>query len=360
MSEPTATLGGHGSAYVAVTPRDRYGWEEEGRKPPSVPSGAASTRLRDRGRARDPDRSTGGAVTVSDFDSHVWPPSSRAAAFAFRSRVAALGGTVTEPTWLGTNHPHRAICAEGHKCAPYPSGLRKGEGVCRTCAGRDPRVAEAAFRERVAALGGMVVEPAWLGSKRPHRVICIEGHECAPSPNAVQQGGGLCWTCVGGRGVAVRDPRVAEAAFYDRVAAFGGAVTEPTWLGVHRPHRAICAEGHECAPYPNSLRAGDGLCGTCAGKIWDHFYVVTDPVAQRAKVGITSGDARPRLSTHRRAGYVDVVRSFEVIDADRLERAVLATLRLAEFVPVKGREYYDLCALPAILDVVDNWEGESQ
>ena len=69
--------------------------------------------------------------------------------------------------------------------------------MCRTCAGMDSRVAEAAFRARVKELGGEVLEPEWLGNDKPHRARCPEGHECTPTPGAVQQGGGICRMCAG-------------------------------------------------------------------------------------------------------------------------------------------------------------------
>ena len=50
---------------------------------------------------------------------------------------------------------------------------------------------------RVAELGGVVLEPRWLGNKRPHRVRCGAGHDCDPIPNAVQSGQGICRSCVG-------------------------------------------------------------------------------------------------------------------------------------------------------------------
>lgn len=114
--------------------------------------------------------------------------------------------------------------------------------------------------------------------------------------------------------------------------------------------------GHECTPYPGNLRAGDGLCGACHAMRWDRFYVVADPAVQRVKLGVTSVDFRGRLGAHRRDGYVEVIRTIQTTDAADLERAVLATLRLAEIPPVRGREYYGLSALPVILDVVDHWE----
>ena len=38
-----------------------------------------------------------------------------------------------------------------------------------------------------------------------------------------------------------------------------------------------------------------------------------------------------------------------------MESAVLAALRLADIMPVRGREYYDSDALALVLDVVDNY-----
>jgi formylmethanofuran dehydrogenase subunit E len=268
---------------------------------------------------------------------------------AFRVRVEELGGRVVEPTWLGNGKPHRVICAEGHECAPRPAGVQQGKGICRTCTGRDSVAAWAAFRARVEELGGRVVEPTWLGNGKPHRVTCAEGHECAPRPAGVQQGKGICLTCVG------RDSVAAWAAFRARVEELGGCLIEPDWLGDGARHRVICAEGHECRPYPTNVRQGGGICRICAGQAWDRFYVVTNPSAAVVKLGVTSGDFRPRLGRHRAAGYVEVLRLREVPDADALERAALETLRLAEFEPVKGREYFDLSALPVILDVVDHW-----
>ena len=115
----------------------------------------------------------------------------------FRSFVEQLGGIVVEEAWKGKDEPHACLCPKGHKCRPRPGHLRRGVGMCRTCAGMDSRVAEAAFRARVKELGGEVLEPEWLGNDKPHRARCPEGHECTPTPGAVQQGGGICRMCAG-------------------------------------------------------------------------------------------------------------------------------------------------------------------
>ena len=115
----------------------------------------------------------------------------------FRDRVAALGGVLIESAWLGKDRPHRARCAEGHACAPTPSSVRAGHGICLVCAGQDPQTAERRFRELVAEQGGTVLEPAWLGNDKPHRIRCRKGHETTPMPASVQQGNGICRFCAG-------------------------------------------------------------------------------------------------------------------------------------------------------------------
>ncbi|WP_331746823.1 hypothetical protein [Streptomyces sp. NBC_00842] len=55
---------------------------------------------------------------------------------AFRARLAELGATLLEPTWLGANTTHRVRCAAGHDCTPRPGNIRSGDGLCRACAGK--------------------------------------------------------------------------------------------------------------------------------------------------------------------------------------------------------------------------------
>jgi hypothetical protein len=337
---------------------------------------------------------------------------SLAAEAAFHVRVAGLGGRVLEATWLGAGKPHRVVCKEGHESTPRPANLAK-QGICRICSGLDPSSGEQSFRARVAELGGQILEPNWLGSKVRHRVICAHGHEVRALPNSVQQGQGLCLICAGkdpvtaerkfrenvaARGGLVLDivwlgsstphrvlcdvghestvypydlasrPNLcsvcighstpgAEKKFRDRVAELGGRVIEPLWLGSAIRHRVICPRGHGASVLPNSVQQGRGICRKCTGYVWDTFYVVVDGTNHRVKFGITTDDPRPRLATHRRAGYSTNVCVMRDLDrADLLEAHVLRTLEDARVIPVQGREYYDVSALPLILDVADHWE----
>lgn len=276
----------------------------------------------------------------------------RAAEAAFRTRIKELGATILEPEWLGSDRPHRVLCAAGHAGMPRPSDVKQGDGICKTCAGTDSHVAEAAFRARVEELGGTILEPAWLGAIKPHRIRCAAGHEVRRPPNSIQQGGGLCRTCAG------NDPKIAEAAFRARVAELGGVVLEPAWLGVKTPHRIRCALGHVSTPRPTAVQQGGGICRHCIGKAWDAFYIVLDEAGENVKFGITSGDARIRCASHARDGYGTTVRLMTGLPpgaARALEKAVLAALKLAGIEPIRGLEYFQAAALPLILDIADNY-----
>jgi hypothetical protein len=273
-----------------------------------------------------------------------------AAAAAFRERLAEVGATLLEDTWLGGSTPHRVRCAEGHHCTPRPNNVRNGQGVCRACGGKDPQAAEAAFRVCLEAAGATLLEDRWLGRDKPHRVRCVQGHHCTVRPNNAARWG-VCRACAG------KDPQAAEAEFRDRLVELGATLLEARWLGANRPHRVRCAEGHHCTPRPNHVRQGVGICPACAGKSWDVLYVVSDESGETVKVGITNGDHRPRLRTHRSDGLDQVIRLLPGLPegvAQELERNVLAALRDAGERSTRGREYFPGRALPLMLDVIDH------
>lgn len=279
-------------------------------------------------------------------------PASIAAREKFRARVEELGGQVLDTEWRGSRQKYAVRCAEGHLSLIWPIGLHQGRGICRVCAGFDPHGKWEAFKAHVKQLGGVVLEESWKGKDEPHACLCPMGHKCMPRPGHLDKGIGICRTCAG------NDPRAAEAAFRSRVKELGGEVLQPVWLGSDKPHRVRCQKGHDCAPAPQSVRQGHGICRLCAGKTWDVFYIVADEEAGNVKVGITSGDPRPRLGIHARDGFSSVVRLMESLPGDlapRLERAVLAALRDARETPVRGREYFPSHVLGLVLDIVDQW-----
>lgn len=275
------------------------------------------------------------------------------AAAAFRARLDAMGATLLDTEWRGSQRKYWARCNAGHDCYPMPNSVQQGRGICRTCAGNDPAAAEAGFRARLAELGATLLEPTWLGVGRPHRARCAAGHECSPRPNDVQQGHGICLTCAG------KDPVATEARFRQRLAELGAVPLYTTWLGVSRGHHVRCRNGHTCYPWPSCVNAGQGVCFVCghSGE-WDIFYVVTS--GDGVKFGVTGGSPRQRLAAHAREGYTEVVRLVTGLPgtvAPDTERAVKSALAAAGAKPVRGKEYFDRAALALILDVADSWLG---
>jgi hypothetical protein len=170
---------------------------------------------------------------------------------AFRARVAELGGVVLGE-YRGSRYAVPCRCAAGHDCRPRPDHVQQGKGICRTCAVRDPDVAEAAFRARVAELGGVVLGD-YCGNQRPVLCRCAAGHECSPLPHNVLRGRGLCWAC---RGRAWDTFYVVEHASAFRIK-FG--ITSICGHSRLRDHRA--------AGYTRVVRLMAGLPGDTAPEI---------------------------------------------------------------------------------------------
>jgi hypothetical protein len=209
-----------------------------------------------------------------------------------------------------------------------------------------------AFKDAVTAQGGEVLEASWKGARVGHPVRCAAGHDCTPRPNNVANGQGICIVCGG------RSSMAAWAEFKDRVAAQGGEVLATAWVGKDRPHRVRCAFGHIGQPTPGSVQRGNGICHTCAHRVWDAFYVVRRPGTDTLKFGITSGSPRARLADHARDGFTDVLRSAAGLptgEAKSLEDELRLLLRCAGVVPVRGREYFSDAVAPVVLSVVDEW-----
>lgn len=279
---------------------------------------------------------------------------------AFRARLTELGATLLESAWLGAMQPHRVRCAAGHECAPRPNSVQQGGGVCRICAdetsarGRSFK-AEAAFRALVDEQGGTVLGEYRKG-RAPVLVRCAAGHDCRPTPNVVRQGGGICRVCSG------CCPVTAETIFRASLTGIGAELLEFTaWRGNKYPYKIRCSNGHQSTARPNDVQQGRGVCRICAFKTWDVFYVVTSLDGTRFKIGITTGDPRPRIGDHKRAGYASVIRlvtGLPVLLAAETEGACLAALRLADLRPTRGREYFDGSALALVLDIADSYLSE--
>ena len=266
----------------------------------------------------------------------------------FREWVTSLGGRVVEPAWLGATTPHRIICPAGHAVRTSPRRMVARGAVCKICSGKDPAASEAKFRARLAELGATPEYESWLGAQKKHLVRCAKGHASMALPMHVNGGLGACDTCHGG------DPAVQEAEFIARLLKFGATPAYDSWQGSKAPHRVKCRAGHLCFPRPNGVQSGRNPCRFCAGMTWDVFYIVRHELRPEVKFGIASGDSRERLAAHRREGFTHRILAVEGLPgtvAPDTERAIKVALREAGYKPVRGREYFDLAALPVVLDV---------
>ncbi|MBT3161524.1 hypothetical protein HTV80_00145 [Streptomyces sp. Vc74B-19] len=273
-----------------------------------------------------------------------------AKAIGFAELLAQHGATLIEDGYKGAHHRHRIVCASGHETVTTHTHLQQGGRPCRACARQDPKVAEAAFRARVASLGGTVVG-AYVNNRTPVKLLCSEGHECQPRPGNVMLRSGFCRIC------AQQDSETARLAFQRRLKELRVTLVDTNWRGSFERYKAVCAAGHECFPLPSFVAQGGGPCRFCKGQIFDVFYVVRDGLRAVIKFGITSGNGRSRLRVHERDGFDDVVRLHIGLPgetAPQLERNIMATLDAARVPPVRGREYFPEAALPIVLDLVDN------
>ena len=274
----------------------------------------------------------------------------------FRSLIDRLGGRITG-TYVRATHPIEMICPIGHATRAVPANItQRGYIPCKDCK-RIAATKIAKSRERfidaLAELGATLVGE-YGGTGVPVEICCASGHVNTIFPlNLLRTNPqGICVTCTGRN-----DTRSAEAKFREclRVA---GATLISSWSGVKATHHVICSAGHDSYPYPdNIINVGKPICSRCSGA-WDVFYVVSSPTV--VKFGITSRDVRPRLFAHRTNGYRTTHRVFDNMQdggAIHLERQVKKMLASAGFVPVHGREYFDIRALATILAYVDSHNG---
>jgi hypothetical protein len=272
----------------------------------------------------------------------------------FQDFLKALNAELLETRWLGSNTPHHIRCPEGHDVHVRPSQVYFRQGICHICGHRQAattrsKQAEQEFRSTLEAMDAEL-QSEWLGSRQRHRVICSAGHECNPRPYRVQQGGGICRRCS-----SWGDPDSTQQEFQRRVELFGAEILDTDWLGVQKPYKVRCREGHICYPYPASIQQGRGICGKCAGRTWDVLYLVTDADGY-LKLGITSGNPKPRLKDHSNQGFCTTVKLYTNLPdgvARKTEKQMLENLKQAGVEPISGREYFPPEALTMILEMLD-------
>lgn len=205
--------------------------------------------------------------------------------------------------------------------------------------------------------GGYVPPQPWKGALKPHLAICASQHECYPYPANIQQRWcGPCRTCAG------LDPATAEAAFRESLAIKGHQPAYDKWEGVHKPHRAICVNQHECYPYPASIQRGQGVCRRC----WvehDVFYIVENSSGD-IKFGVSSGNPNGRLTDHKSDGYRTLLFLKTALPtglADTAENAILYDLTAVHgLYPIRGREYFGPESKDLVLSLANKYLSEDE
>jgi hypothetical protein len=266
----------------------------------------------------------------------------------FLKQLTDLNCELLEP-YSGSKHKHRVRCPQGHLSLLRPNWLQQGNGTCKTCSGKDS--AEGRYRAHLASIGATPAWPEWTGVMKQHTVVCPAGHLCSPRPNTVMtRGQGVCVKCSG------RDTWSAEARFKAYLSSLGATPAWGTWHGQKQKHLITCSEGHVTDVWPTAHNSGRGVCRICKGYVWDAFYVVSG--SDVVKFGVTTGDVRGRIGTHRRDGIGTVHRTFTKLPdghAKHCEDQLRAAMDNVGFTPLHGsREYFPIEALDTILGFVDN------
>lgn len=174
----------------------------------------------------------------------------------FRDRIKEFGGKVIGE-YIHEKKRIKCLCVQQHNCYPTPKGIKAGTRMCRICEGNTPGTAEKKFRDRIKELGGKVIGK-YIRSADPILCECPKGHLHRVIPSNVQRGG-MCRTCAG------RDPAAAKQNFYDSVKELGGEVLGE-YVDSHTLVKCRCVKGHISGTYPGNVQRGRGICSLCVLK----------------------------------------------------------------------------------------------
>jgi hypothetical protein len=150
----------------------------------------------------------------------------------FENIVMESGGRIVGE-YINANTPVAIICIEDHQGNPIPNSvINCGQGICRGCSGRDPKVAEVKFIENIAKLGGTLIGK-YVSAETPVEVLCPNGvHICTPTPHSINNGKGICFKCSHGQ-------YNAEMEFTAKIIELGGKILS-SYKDVDTPVVVIC------------------------------------------------------------------------------------------------------------------------
>jgi hypothetical protein len=177
----------------------------------------------------------------------------------FMTNIQKLGGTVLG-TYLNAKTPVECICIRGHNCTPTANAVNNGRSMCHDCVEVSYEVQKQECEEkyRQLVIGYGAQLIKYNGSNMPMDCICVNGHKCSPYPCTLVKDAGICAKCAG------TDPETAANNFIQYITFYGGKLLEP-YTGTHKKVKCMCKYGHLCFPTPHRIREGGGLCSTCSG-----------------------------------------------------------------------------------------------
>ncbi|MEU6183839.1 hypothetical protein [Streptomyces coeruleorubidus] len=245
---------------------------------------------------------------------------------------------------------------------------------CQHCAGkRWEEAARASFAAYAIETDLRILADAASPNGYPAKEVrCLYGHEFTiiamnpRTPGRVPGSGyGLtmgsdgaddpCATC---RGVS-RTPKLVE--FRRRAREQNVMILDVMSDRIAQTLRLCCVAGHLTSVGINTGLKRELLCARCStASVRPEptvYYVVTD--GAMVKPGISSGDGRGRLDTHRSEHGLGQVRrlitDLPVGVARDVERYVLDCLVGQGIRPVMGSEYFDAAHIDRVLELADGW-----
>lgn len=252
----------------------------------------------------------------------------------FYDLVTELGGRVIGEYSLNTA-PVEIVCPGGHVVNASPQYLyNHGRIPCMECSSPGPKL----FLGKLQSVGARLIE--YNGHNRPAKIECRNGHMSSPIPHNVFNGQGICIKC---RAREQADIQIAlsRERFIIRLTEINATLLGE-YRGIKYPVAVRCDNcGHICNPEPNAIFNGQGVCKPCAWAKSDCLYLVYNPLTDIHKVGITSGDPGPRIRSHRREGFTELVRIYTgLVRAYDIEQRILRLILDSGCSPVRGKEYF--------------------
>jgi hypothetical protein len=280
---------------------------------------------------------------------------------ALRAVVEADGAILLAQVWTTAKARYLCVCRNGHMTTPNANNIKTMQRVpCLDCSGHDSAAAAKAFTFRVESQGAEV-RGMYVNNSTPVSVRCAFGHITPVLPSNTQQRGFRCSVCAGrDPALAFADFKARLASLRIPITL---DASETKWHLNQETYHAHCAEGHPCLPMPNRIKNGRGGCDVCANKYSDVVYVVTGPNGLKFGITSGDPRPRlndhKRISG---GGYDTTVRLWTGLRPFGRAREVELNLRdgLADrdHHPLPGtKEYFPAASLPLVLHILDNALG---